>query len=959
MPAATLDGLLGVYLAQSPLAFVRFDPQHRIVSWPARAEHIFGYAEHEVLGRTCNEIGLIHAADEVRIVRSAATARTERWHTIENRNIRKDGTVIYCRWFNAFLDIGIVTGYVSLVEDITAEVVAREAAADAEQRARLLFEATPDAVTFVSLDGTIVDANVAAERMLRASREQLIGRSFIEMIGEDTLGTALGAYERILGGETINVNLVTRRPDGTTFPASVVGGPTWHNGRIVGAFASTRDMSEAAEARSRVAASEERFRSLFDHNPDAMLEFNPAGRVVRANPVAGELFALRAVALEGRTLTDLLAADDLPAGLAAFGRALDGSAEATAARIVRSDGMMIPTLVSAIPIASGASVTGVHLHIRDHRPHLEHERAAAAYAERIRDLYLTTAAANENAEQQIRATIEAGCRILGLASGALYEAAGDRLVDAVGDPIPAGLAKLAIAATNALAIDRLPPLADGPGGAPFGSFIGTPIDVSGTRFGSLAFAGPARSGTFDDVDRDLVQLMGALVTSAIERGRARARLQALAYNDAVTELPNRTWLIERLRAEIEHARREGGSLSVLFLDLDRFKDINDTLGHAAGDRLLKVVGSRLAQALRAGDIVARMGGDEFAVLAIGAGEGSGIAALADRIIAAVEEPMEIDGLEYYMTTSIGIAAYPADADDAETLVKYADVAMYRAKDRGRNTYQFFTPALNATIQSRLTLEKQLRHALENGEFVVYYMPEHELSTGRLVAVEALVRWRHPRFGIVPPGQFIPNAELSGLIVGIGDYVNEASIAQIADWRRRGLAPDLRLAINLSAKQFHHQRLAANITDAVRRHGLPPEALELEITESVAMTDASSTIAIMRELGSAGCRISVDDFGTGYSSLGYLRRFPLDSLKIDRSFVDEVPQERDDATIVRTVIAMAHALDLEVVAEGVENAAQLEFLRSERCDRVQGYFYSPPIPGEDLERYIIECPVHAG
>ena len=506
-----------------------------------------------------------------------------------------------------------------------------------------------------------------------------------------------------------------------------------------------------------------------------------------------------------------------------------------------------------------------------------------------------------------------------------------------------------------MAIDDLramPELAGVPDAAAFVAFIGTPIDVSGARYGCLCFADRRRRRTpFDDVDRDLVQLMGALVSSAIERGRSRSKLQTLAYSDTVTSLPNRAWLVDHLRALLEEARSTETSVGVLFLDLDRFKDINDTLGHEAGDRLLRVVGERLGKAIRTDDVVARMGGDEFVVLAGGSPDMQALGGLAERIVATVDEPIQLDGTELFITTSIGIASFPADGGDADTLVKHADVAMYRAKDRGRNTYQFFTPALNASLHTRLSQEKSLRKALDNGEFVVYYQPQHDLITGNLTAVEALVRWNHPRSGLVLPGQFIPNAELSGLIVALGDFILESACTDISALRKT-IAPNLRLAVNLSARQFHQQRLAVKVRGYVERTGLDPTALELEITESVAMNDAALTVSIMRDLGAEGMSLAVDDFGTGYSSLGYLRRFPLDSIKIDRSFVTDLAQEPDDATIVRTVIAMAHSLDLEVIAEGVETADQLAFLRTERCDRVQGFYYSQAVPLATLESYII-------
>ena len=316
----------------------------------------------------------------------------------------------------------------------------------------------------------------------------------------------------------------------------------------------------------------------------------------------------------------------------------------------------------------------------------------------------------------------------------------------------------------------------------------------------------------------------------------------------------------------------------------------------------------------------------------------------------VDEPVEIDGYEQFVTTSVGIAMFPDHGADADTLIKHADVAMYRAKERGRNTYQFFTPELNASLRLRLSQEKSLRKALENNEFVIYYQPQIDLATGRLVCLEALVRWMHPTQGIVPPNDFIPSAELSGLIVPLGDWILETACRQVALWQASG-HPDLRLAVNLSARQFHQNRLAEKVRVMVERSGILAGSLELEITESVAMNEAQQSVTIMEQLRDSGIRLSVDDFGTGYSSLGYLRRFPLHSVKIDQSFVRDIMTEPDDATIVRTVIGMAHSLGLEVVAEGVENADQLAFLEAERCDRVQGYYFARPASAAALAPFL--------
>jgi diguanylate cyclase (GGDEF)-like protein/PAS domain S-box-containing protein len=945
--------LLELYISNSPLALIAWNEEARFTKWSPQAETIFGYAASEVLGKHIREVPFVYVEDAEHVddlIVQLVGGRS--WNTSENRNIRKDGRIIWCRWFNAFIARGPHRGFISLAEDITPVIAAREAASASEDRLQSLFAGSPDAVSFVDRNGDITDANPAKARMMDQPVAEMLGSNILDFVGPDSHDLVRALFEQVVdGGSTINVTLPVRRPNGTYLTGNVTGGPIRNGPRITGAFIAVHDASAEYEARERIEESEARFRSLFDNNPDAMLTFDADSMVTAANTIAGRAFATEPSALIGKSLLDLVAADDVAVTLASFNRALSGIACGFEVDIAVGDGA-IPAFVTMIPIQFRNRAVGVHAHLRDRRAEIVQQRQNLTHAERIRDLYLTAAAANENAERQIAATLEAGCRILGMSSGALYESESGAIVATEGLPLPASLALLATATDQALAIEDasvLGPLqADG---TPFAALIGTRIVVAGVPYGSLCF-GSLVPRPFDEVDRDLVQLMGALVSSAIERGRSRARLNTLAYTDTVTTLPNRLWLIEHLHARLDEARASGTSVGVLFLDLDRFKDINDTLGHESGDRLLQIVGKRLAGAIRDGDLVARMGGDEFVVLALGSPDMHALSSLAERIIAAIEEPVQMGGMEHFVTTSIGIASFPSDGQNAETLVKHADVAMYRAKDRGRNTYQFFTPALNATLQTRLAQEKTLRKALENNEFAVYYQPQHDLVSGRLVAVEALVRWNHPRSGLVLPGQFIPNAELSGLIVQLGDFVLETACGDIAELRRT-LAHDLRLSVNLSARQFHQQRLGRKIRGALERSELDATALELEITESVAMSDAEVTINIMRELGSEGVRLSVDDFGTGYSSLGYLRRFPLDSIKIDRSFVMDLATEPDDATIVRTVIAMAHALDLEVVAEGVESEEQLDFLREQGCDRVQGFYYSQAVPRAELEAYIAE------
>ncbi len=947
--------LLTHYLNNSAHALIGWDADVRFIEWSPQAEVIFGWTAAEVLGKRMDEIGFVFPDDAPNVDDLVAQllGGSTSWNVSENRNRRKDGSVIWCRWFNAFSNRGDFRGFVSLAEDITAMVEAREAAMESEARLQSLFAATPDSVTFYDVAGRVVDVNDATARLMEVPKETLIGRSYDEFVGPESTELVHALFATVLSGSTINVLMPVRRPNGSYLIGNVTAGPLRTNREISGAFVNVHDVTEQREVIERIEASEERFRALFDNNPDAMLTFDADGLVSGANAAAGRTLGRPPDEIVGQTLVDIVGDEHVSHALAAFNRALRGAACGNEIG-VRSHNGLIPTFLTMIPIRLKDRAVGVHVHVRDRRAEIEQQAQTATYAERIRDLYLTAAAANQNAERQIAATLEAGCRILGMSSAALYESETDSIVATFGPPLPPALAQLALEGEGAIAIDDrrvLAPLQGDDGNDPIVAVIGTRITAGDGTYGTLTFASPIfKPWPFVSVDTDLVQLMGALVSSAIERGRSRARLQTLAYTDTVTRLPNRPWLIEHLRERLDEARKAGTSIGVLFLDLDRFKDINDTLGHESGDRLLEIVGKRLAGAIRSGDRVARMGGDEFVVLALDSPDVANLAVLAERIIAAIEEPVNLSGVEQFVTTSIGVALYPADGEDAETLVKHADVAMYRAKDRGRNTYQFFTPALNASLQTRLSQEKTLRRALESSEFVVYYQPQHDLISGDLVAVEALVRWNHPRSGLILPGHFIPNAELSGLIVAIGDFVLETACTDIAALRNT-IAPHLRLSVNLSARQFHQQRLARKIRGALERTGLDPTALELEITESVAMSDAEMTINIMRDLGTEGVRLSVDDFGTGYSSLGYLRRFPLDSIKIDRSFVTDLATEPDDATIVRTVIAMAHALDLEVVAEGVESEEQLAFLREQRCDRVQGFYFSQAIPRAALEAYI--------
>ena len=436
-------------------------------------------------------------------------------------------------------------------------------------------------------------------------------------------------------------------------------------------------------------------------------------------------------------------------------------------------------------------------------------------------------------------------------------------------------------------------------------------------------------------------LYSAVVNDLSARCRDEARFNALANYDALTSLPNRAMFRQRLQRALVHAQRFNEGLAVLFVDLDRFKIINDTLGHEAGDRVLKAVAERLKRCLREVDILACLGGDEFAVLIERVADTRFVGSVARKLLHTVSELLLVEGQEYQITASIGISTYPADGSDATSLLKNADIAMHRAKERGNNNSQFYAAAMNANSMARLSLETGLRHALERGEFLLHYQPKVDIASGRITGMEALLRWMRPDSGMVSPADFIPLTEETGLIVPIGAWVLRAACECNRAWQRRGMPP-LRVAVNLSARQFIQANLVSEVARVLDSSDLAPAMLELEITESMVMDNPERAIQTLRQLKSMGISLAIDDFGTGYSSLGYLKRFPIDNIKIDRSFIKDIPRNNDDAIITRTIVDMTHNLRLRAVAEGVETEAQMAFLRQHGCDEMQGYYFSRPL-----------------
>lgn len=504
-------------------------------------------------------------------------------------------------------------------------------------------------------------------------------------------------------------------------------------------------------------------------------------------------------------------------------------------------------------------------------------------------------------------------------------------------------------------VDSLPPRAAEERGllAEMGVTAVAAVPVAGREgevAGFLALEDIAGPRAWSPEELKLLKVVSAMITVQMEQRRARETINRMAYYDPLTGLPNRRLFFDRLGQIISRGRWKRRFAAVLFIDVDRFKTINDTLGHAAGDKLLKALAARLRGCLHEGDTVARLGGDEFTVILQELGRPEDVFSVIRKITSALERPVDLGGQEVIVTASIGVSVYPHDGEEPDELLKNADVAMYKAKTEGRNTYCIYSPEMNERAVEKLRLENMLRRAVERREFVLHYQPQVDARTGRVAALEALVRWDNPRMGLVPPGDFIPLAEETGLITDIGRWVLRTACAEARSLMDQGHR-DLRMAVNISSRQFRQSGFVTEVERALAETGFPPRLLELELTESIIMDSTELVISRMKELKKMGIRFTVDDFGTGYSSLSYLKRIPLDALKIDRSFVANILTSVDDASISIAIVRLAHNMRLQVVAEGVETEAQERFLARLDCDLMQGFLYSRPMNALEVVEYL--------
>jgi diguanylate cyclase (GGDEF)-like protein/PAS domain S-box-containing protein len=668
------------------------------------------------------------------------------------------------------------------------------------------------------------------------------------------------------------------------------------------------------------------FRRLFEATPEGVLVLDDRGRIVDANTAWLALFDFDLDEVKGRFVDDCTSPEDDECGSSGVAdRLREGEVVSIETRNRRSDGSRLEVAVTGLPIEVDGERVGAYVVYRD----IGERRTVD------RDLRLAAKALEDAAEGIF--ILDAARRTVSI-NPAFSRITGFRLAQVAGrpffaddPPVEADIQEDAI--WSALESD--------------GHWQG---EIRNRRRDGEAYAAMLSLSAVRGDAGIVTHYVGMLTDISVARDYER-RIEFLANHDVLTGLPNRSLFQRRCGEALARARRQRRALGLMFLDLDQFRQVNDSLGHPMGDRMLVAVGERLRNVLRETDVLGRLGGDEFAVLVEGVEDPRNLATVAQKTLDALSVPYQLDAYELSSSASMGISCFPQDGADVDTLMRNADTAMYRAKDRGRNTYQFFSSEMNARAFEELLMTSALREALRQNQFCLHYQPCVDLRTAAVTGVEALVRWDHPEQGLIQPQNFIPLAEQNGLIEQIGQWVFRAACRQVQDWTERKVAR-LRMAVNISARQFKRPGLVRELMAVLHETGLTPDRIHIEVTESMMMQDTGHARHVLQQAAGMGMDVAIDDFGTGHSSLSYLRDFPVKFVKIDRSFVSELPRASDSAAIVQAIITLAHNLGLKVIAEGVENRAQLEFLKRAGCDEAQGYLFGRPVEPQRLEALLL-------
>jgi diguanylate cyclase (GGDEF)-like protein/PAS domain S-box-containing protein len=850
----------------------------------------------------------------------------------EAQFLRSDGNV---------MSVELATGPLTFQNEPAVQIVARDVterhdASDvlrrSEERYRELFENANDIVFTHDLQGSITSFNKAAERVSGYTAEEALKLNINDFVPAEHREILEERFARKLRGEqtTTFYELEFLAKDGRRIPVEVGTRLMYENGVPVGQQGIARDITDRKQADTDLKQSVSLLRSTLESTYDGIVVVNEEGTVVSFNQRYCEMWGMHPKELIGAPVAERLrrvsALMKDPAGYARRVQEINARPNVDSFDVLEfRDGRVFerystPQIIDGVPVGRVWSFRDVTDRKRAEEALLASERRYRLLFERnLAGVYRNTLTG------QILDCNDACARILGF--GNREELLAHGAFDVYFDP-------------NARegVIERLKR-----------ERSITNMEIRLRRKDGIPVWILENVTLLDDENGEPAYLEGTLI-DITDRKIAEQKIEYHAYHDELTGLPNRAMFKDRLTVALGQARRFRRCVAVMFLDLDQFKFVNDTLGHSAGDQLLWGVGERLANSVREEDTVARLGGDEFTLLLNELSGEDDAVIVAQKILQVISQPFVLEGQELYITTSIGIALYPADGDDAETLLKNADAAMYRAKELGRNTYQLCTPEMNVRAGQRLALQKNLRRAMEREEFEVHYQPIVRLATGELAAVEALIRWRHPERGLIDASEFIDTAEELRLLMAVGEWVLSTACQQMRQWQSEAANP-IRLAVNLSTRQFHHREIVRTVSRVLADSGLPPDLLALEISEGTAMSSVEVTLDVLQRFNDLGVKLWLDDLGTGQSSLRHLKRFPLDRVKIDRSFVGDIPADTSDAAIVAAVVAMAHALGLAVIAEGVETQAQLEFLRHQDCEEIQGHLISKPLPAREIAKLL--------
>ena len=909
-------------------AIITIDDKGMVESFNAAAERIFGYTPEEVVGQNVNMLmpepyhsehdsylESYHATGQPKVIGKGCSVTAR----------RKGGAVFHVDLIINEMRLDGVRKFVGIVRDTTERVKAQEALRESESRYRHIVEGAQEGIWQIDADSRTTFVNRKMADMLGYSVAEMQGQPIFAFMDEETKAIAAHNVERRRQGIAEEHEFKFRRKDGSEIWALLNTNPAFdEQGRYAGAFAMVADITERKRTERALRESEARLKE--------------AQRIAQVGN-----WNLDLVNNELRWSDEIYRIFEIDPSK--FGASYEAFLNA-----IHPEDREFVNRAYTDSVKDKTPYTSVHrLLMKDGRVKHVQERCETFYDPDGRPLLSVGTVQDVTERMQAEAEMQKLSRALEQTADAVSITDRNGIIEYINPAFEAttGYRKDEV-------LGRKPSmLKSGKQGSDFYKMLWMTI-LAGKIF-SEVFVNRRKDGSLYYEEKTITPLKDAQgnITHFVatgkdisERMQAQERLQFMAQHDVLTELPNRALFLDRLKQALARARMHRRLVAVLFLDLDRFKNINDTLGHQIGDLLLQEISHRFLKAVRDGDTVARLSGDEFAFLLEDVPTDEDISFIAEKILDSLKPVFLIDGHDLFVSASIGISLYPNDGEETGTLLRNADVAMYRAKDMGKNNYQFYSAEMSVKAFERLSLESSLRRALEREEFLLYYQPQVDVQTGKILGVEALLRWQHPDLGLVPPNDFIALLEENGLIVPVGEWVMRKACAQVRDWHKAGW-DHLSVAVNLSARQFNAPGLVEMVERTTSELGFQRDRLELEITESVIMRHAQVTIDALETLSRMGVQLAVDDFGTGYSSLSYLRRFPIDTLKIDGSFIRDIPHDPDDSAITTAIIVMAQSLKLKVVAEGVETEEQLRYLREHGCHAMQGYLFSKPLPAAEL------------